>query len=111
MFRPTAVAKITDDLYALLAFHDYPAEHWIRLLTLSPIELTFATVRFRQRVKGPGSRAAGVAMALKRIESARARWRAVNAPHFSRSSEPAHASSWASSPNDPTNQEAIHQAA
>ncbi|MDQ3028665.1 MAG: IS256 family transposase, partial [Actinomycetota bacterium] len=32
--------------------------------------------------KGPGSRAAGVAMALKLIESAQARWRAVNAPHL-----------------------------
>ena len=31
---------------------------------------------------GPGSRAAGVAMAFKLIESARARWRAVNAPHL-----------------------------
>ena len=44
---------------------------------------TFATVRLRQRVtKGPGSRAAGVAMAFKLIESAQQRWRAVNAPHL-----------------------------
>src|SRR6266508_3853138 len=44
---------------------------------------TFATVRLRQRVtKGPGSRAAGVAMAFKLIESAQTRWRAVNAPHL-----------------------------
>jgi putative transposase len=43
----------------------------------------FATVRLRQRVtKGPGSRAAGVAMAFKLIESAQQRWRAVNAPHL-----------------------------
>ena len=47
------------------------------------IDSTFATVRLRQRVtKGPGSRAAGVAMAFKLIESAQARWRAVNAPHL-----------------------------
>ncbi len=40
-------------------------------------------MRLRQRVtKGPGSRAAGVAMAFKLIESAQARWRAVNAPHL-----------------------------
>lgn len=32
--------------------------------------------------KGPGSRAAGVAMAFKLIEAAQARWRAVNAPHL-----------------------------
>ncbi len=43
----------------------------------------FATVRLRQRVtKGPGSRAAGAAMAFKLIESAQARWRTVNAPHL-----------------------------
>jgi len=37
----------------------------------------------RQRItKGPGSRAAGVAMAFKLIESAQTRWRAVNAPHL-----------------------------
>jgi transposase-like protein len=80
---PKAVAKITDHVDVLLAFYDYPAEHWIHLRTTNPIESTFATVRLRQRVtKGPGSRAAGVAMAFKLIESAQARWRAVNAPHL-----------------------------
>ena len=80
---PKAVAKITDDLDVLLAFYDYPAEHWVHLRTTNPIESTFATVRLRQRVtKGPGSRAAGVAMAFKLIESAQSRWRAVNAPHL-----------------------------
>ena len=65
------------------AFYDYPAEHWIHLRTTNPIESTFATVRLRQRVtKGPGSRAAGVAMAFKLIESAQQRWRMVNAPHL-----------------------------
>ena len=67
----------------LLAFYDYPAEHWIHLRTSNPIESTFATVRLRTRVtKGPGSRAAGVAMAFKLIEAAQARWRMVNAPHL-----------------------------
>ena len=67
----------------LLAFYNYPAQHWVHLRTTNPIESTFATVRLRQRVtKGPGSRAAGVAMAFKLIESAQARWRAVNAPHL-----------------------------
>jgi transposase-like protein len=80
---PKATAKITDDLDVLLAFYDFPAEHWIHLRTTNPIESTFATVRLRQRVtKGPGSRAAGVAMAFKLIESAQTRWRAVNAPHL-----------------------------
>jgi putative transposase len=80
---PKAVAKVTDNLDVLLAFYDYPAEHWIHLRTTNPIESTFATVRLRQRVtKGPGSRAAGIAMAFKLIESAQACWRAVNAPHL-----------------------------
>jgi transposase-like protein len=80
---PKAAAKIAEHLDVLLAFYDFPAEHWIHLRTTNPIESTFATVRLRQRVtKGPGSRAAGVAMAFKLIESAQARWRAVNAPHL-----------------------------
>ena len=49
----------------------------------NPIESTFATVRLRTKVtKGPGSRAAGFAMAYKLIDAAQARWRAVNAPHL-----------------------------
>jgi transposase-like protein len=80
---PTAAAKITDDLDQLLAFYDYPAEHWVHLRTTNPIESTFATVRHRTKVtKGPGSRAAGLAMAFKLIESAQDRWRCVNAPHL-----------------------------
>ena len=80
---PKAVAKITDEIDTLLAFYDYPAEHWIHLRTTNPIESTFATVRLRTRVtKGPGSRVAGVAMAFKLIEAAQTRWRAVNAPHL-----------------------------
>jgi len=78
-----AVAKITDDLDELLAFYDFPAEHWIHLRTTNPIESTFATVRHRTKVtKGPGSKAAGIAMAFKLIEAAQDRWRAVNGPHL-----------------------------
>ncbi len=78
---PKAVAKITGDLDVLLEFFKYPAEHWIHLRTTNPIESTFASVRLRTKVtKGPGSRAAGIAMAYKPIEAAQARWRKVNAP-------------------------------
>jgi putative transposase len=77
------VAKISDDADMLTAFYHYPAEHWTHLRTTNPIESTFATVRLRSKVtKGPGSRAAGLAMAFKLIEAAEARWRAVNAPHL-----------------------------
>ena len=80
---PKAVAKIVDDREELLAFFDFPAEHWIHLKTTNPIESTFATVRLRTKVtKGPGSKAAGLAMAFKLLEAAQDRWRAVNAPHL-----------------------------
>jgi hypothetical protein len=47
------------------------------------MESAFATVRYRTKVtKGPGSRAAGLAVAFKLIEAAQDRWRAVNAPHL-----------------------------
>jgi transposase-like protein len=80
---PKAVKKIVDDQDVLLAFYDYPAEHWIHLRTTNPIESTFATVRLRTKVtRGAGSRAAALAMTFKLIESAQERWRAVNAPHL-----------------------------
>jgi putative transposase len=80
---PKAVAKITDDAEALLCFFDFPAEHWGHLKTSNPIESTFSSVRLRTRVtKGPGSKAAGLAMAFKLLEAAQDRWRAVNGPHL-----------------------------
>jgi transposase-like protein len=79
---PKAVAKVVDDQDVLLAFYDYPGEHWIHLRTTNPIESTFATVWLRTKVtRGAGSRAAALAMTFKLIESAQERWRAVNAPH------------------------------
>jgi putative transposase len=80
---PKAVAKITGDQEQLLAFFDFPAGHWVHLKTSNPIESTFSTVRLRTRVtKGPGSRAAGLAMVFKLIEAASDRWRYVNGPHL-----------------------------
>jgi hypothetical protein len=55
----------------------------------------------------PGSRAAGVAMTFKLIESAQQRWRAVNHPTSSLSSGPEPGSRRASWSNVPTSQEAI----
>ena len=80
---PKAVAKVVDDVEELLAFYDFPAEHWIHLKTSNAIESTFSTVRLRTRVtKGAGSRAAGLAMAFKLLEAAQQRWRSVNASHL-----------------------------
>jgi transposase-like protein len=80
---PKAVAKVVDDAEELLCFFDFPAEHWQHLKTSNPIESTFSSVRLRTRVtKGPGSKAQGLAMAFKLLESAQERWRAVNGPHL-----------------------------
>ncbi|MFI0907055.1 IS256 family transposase [Streptomyces sioyaensis] len=80
---PKAVAKITDDREELLAFYDFPAEHWVHLRTTNPIESTFSTVKLRTKVtRGAGSPAAALAMVFKLVESAQGRWRAVTAPHL-----------------------------
>lgn len=97
---PKAVKKIVDDEDELLAFYDFPAEHWIHLRTTNPVESTFATVRLRTKVtKGAGSRAAALAMVFKLVEAAQDRWRAVNAPTSLPSSAPGPVSNAASSLN------------
>ena len=80
---PKAVAKIVGDQEELLAFYDYPAEHWGHLRTSNPIESTFSPVKARTKVtRGAGSRTAALAMAYKLIEAAQGRWRRINAPHL-----------------------------
>lgn len=80
---PKAAAKITGDQEELLAFYDFPAEHWIHLRTTNPIESTFAPVRARSNLtKGPGSREAALAMVFKLIQEAERRWRRVDAPEL-----------------------------
>ncbi len=81
--RPKAVAKITDDRDELLAFYDFPAEHWVHLRTTNPIESTFSTVKLRTKgTLGVGSPAAALAMVFKLVESAQARWRAITGAHL-----------------------------
>jgi transposase-like protein len=76
---PRATACLEKDRAELLAFYDFPSEHWSHLRTSNPIESTFATVRLRTyRTKGPGSREAGLAMAFKLARKAEARWRKLN---------------------------------
>ncbi len=92
-----AVKKITGQLDVLLAFYDFPAEHWIHLRTTNPIESTFSTVRLRTEVtRGAGSRKAGLAMAYKLLDAAQDRWRRINGHELSRWSAPAPRSSTAS---------------
>lgn len=81
--HPKAVAKITGELDTLLAFYDYPKEHWKHLRSTNAIESTFATVRLRTRVtKGAGSRQAALAMAYKLCDAAQQRWRRIDGHHL-----------------------------
>jgi transposase-like protein len=80
---PKAVACVREDQDALLAFFDFPAEHWQHLRTSNVIESPFATVRLRQRVtKGAGSRTKGLLMAFKLLDMAQQRWRKLNGAHL-----------------------------
>jgi putative transposase len=76
---PTACECLRKDREVLLAFYDFPAEHWIHLRTTNPIESTFATIRLRhRRTKGSGTRRASLAMMFKLAQSAQKRWRRLN---------------------------------
>ena len=80
---PKAVGSLRRDEELLLAFFDFPAEHWVHLRTGNVIESPFATVRLRQRVtKGAGSRQKGLLMAFKLLAMAELRWRRINAAHL-----------------------------
>jgi transposase-like protein len=76
---PKAVECLEKDREELLAFYDFPAEHWGHLRTTNPIESTFATVRLRQRrTKGCGSREASLTMAFMLARQAERHWRRLN---------------------------------
>jgi putative transposase len=78
---PKATEKLTKDRDQLLAFYDFPAEHWQHLRTTNPIESTFATVRHRTtRTRNCVSRSTFLGLAFKLIESAEKSWRRIRAP-------------------------------
>ena len=67
------------DRDALLAYYDFPAEHWKHLRTSNPIESTFATVRNRTiRSKGCLSNKTALAMVFKLVEGAQKGWRRLD---------------------------------
>ena len=79
---PKAMECLQKDRDVLLAFYDFPAEHWIHLRTTNPIEST-ATVRLRHRkTKGNGTRKACLTMVYSLMESAAKRWRLLNGSNF-----------------------------
>ena len=73
------VGNLARDRNVLLAFHDFPTEHWKPIRTTNPIESTFATVRHRTgKTKGCLSRRTGLAMAFKLMRSAQTKWRKLD---------------------------------
>ena len=77
-----AVACLVKDRDALLAFYDFPAEHWKHLRTTNPIESTFATIRHRTvRAKGCLSNKTALAMIFKLAQAAEKSWRRLDGHH------------------------------
>ncbi|MBP8220776.1 IS256 family transposase [Aeromonas caviae] len=75
---PGAMERLRKDREELLAFYDFPAEHWTHIRTTNPIESTFATVRLRtQRARNCGSRETTLAMVYKLLESAQRNWKRI----------------------------------
>ena len=73
---PRAAACLTKDREALLAFYDFPAEHWDHLRSSNPIESVFATVRHRTvRTKGALSATTAKLMVFKLVMAAAKTWR------------------------------------
>ena len=73
---PKATACLVKDQDALLAFYDFPAEHWVHIRTTNPIESTFATVRHRTvKTRGCVSRESMLSMVFKLAITAEQRWR------------------------------------
>ena len=74
-----AVECLIKDRDALLAFYDFPAEHWKHPRTTNPIESSFATVRHRTvRSKGCLSNKPALAMIFKLAEAAEKSWRRLD---------------------------------
>jgi putative transposase len=75
---PKAMECLRKDREELLAFYDFPAEHWVHIRTTNPIESAFATVRLRsKRSKNCGSRDTTLAMVYKLMECAQKKWRKI----------------------------------
>ena len=74
-----AAACLAKDRESLLAFYDFPAEHWKHVRTSNPIESTFATVRLRtEKTKGCLSRQTALAMVFKLAQAAERSWRRLD---------------------------------
>jgi putative transposase len=74
--HPKATQCLAKDEDTLLAFYDFPAEHWAHIRTTNPIESTFATVRHRtKKSKNCFSRDTIIASVFKLCKEAEKRWK------------------------------------
>jgi putative transposase len=72
---PKTVECLNKDRAALLAFYNFPAEHWMHIRTSNPIESTFATVRLRtDKTRGCVSQSSLLSLVFKLVQSAKKRW-------------------------------------
>jgi putative transposase len=80
---PKAAECLAQDREELLAFYDFPAEHWAHIRPTNPIESTFATMRVRtDKTRGCLSRVTMLAMVFKLYQSAAKRWHRLRAAHY-----------------------------
>jgi len=78
---PKATECLKKDREELLAFYDFPAEHWKHLRTSNPIESTFATVKLRTaKTRGCLSRATALTMVFELCRVAEKNWRRLDGP-------------------------------
>jgi putative transposase len=79
---PKAADCLQKDREALLAFYQFPAEHWQHIRTTNPIESTFATVRLRtDKTRGCLSRTTALTMAFQLVRCAEKTWRRLRGYH------------------------------
>ena len=72
---PKATERLKRDREALLAFYDFPAEHWVHIRTTNPVESAFATVRLRTaKTRGCVSRNTILALVFRLGLSVEKRW-------------------------------------
>lgn len=75
---PKAMECLKKNQEQMLAFYDFPAEHWTHIRTTNPIESAFSTVRLRsKRARNCGSRETTLAMVFKLLETAQKRWNRI----------------------------------
>lgn len=80
---PKAAECLAKDREELLAFYDFPAEHWVHIRTTNPIESTFATVRLRTaKTRGCLSRETASTMVFKLARCAQRTWRRLNGSNW-----------------------------